>query len=300
VTNSVGSTTPYPEEDLDYYPYGGIVATSTDTVPQNYKFTGKERDAESGLDYFGARFNASAMGRFMSPDPSARGAELRDPQTWNCYAYVTNNPLKFNDPTGEARNPITNQEGLNPSPSSERGRINGTLHNPHKGEYGMVRTVSTANDKPHRGVDVLAPSGTPVHAPQDGTVVRITGNASDKCSTCFGLTIYVKTETGETVQFSHLSATAASLKPGSAVEAGQIIAASGTSGNAHDVSKEEQHLHVQVTDQSGHEINPVDYFNDPNTKPDFLDQNVNPPANTCTPDRCEHSSPPHAAPPSGK
>ncbi len=35
-----------------------------------YKFTGKERDAESGLDYFGARYYASSMGRFMSPDPS--------------------------------------------------------------------------------------------------------------------------------------------------------------------------------------------------------------------------------------
>jgi RHS repeat-associated protein len=36
-----------------------------------YKFTGKERDTESGLDYFGARFNASTMGRFKSPDPKS-------------------------------------------------------------------------------------------------------------------------------------------------------------------------------------------------------------------------------------
>jgi RHS repeat-associated protein len=39
-------------------------------VSNHYKFTGKEREAESGLDYFGARHYASTMGRFMSPDPS--------------------------------------------------------------------------------------------------------------------------------------------------------------------------------------------------------------------------------------
>jgi RHS repeat-associated protein len=42
------------------------------TTDNHYKFTGKERDAESGLDYFGARYYASSMGRFMSPDWSAK------------------------------------------------------------------------------------------------------------------------------------------------------------------------------------------------------------------------------------
>ena len=67
VTNATG-TLPF-DEDLDYYPYGGIVAGSVDNVPQNYKFTGKERDAESGLDNFGARYDASSLGRFMTSDP---------------------------------------------------------------------------------------------------------------------------------------------------------------------------------------------------------------------------------------
>ena len=52
----------------------------------NYKFTGKERDAESGLDCFGARYDASSMGRFMTPDPSMDSVALRNPQTWNRYA----------------------------------------------------------------------------------------------------------------------------------------------------------------------------------------------------------------------
>src|SRR5258708_13920358 len=63
-----------------------------------YKFTGKERDAESGLDDFDARHYASTMGRFMQPDPV--GGHNEDPQTLNRYAYVRNNPLSLTDPTG--------------------------------------------------------------------------------------------------------------------------------------------------------------------------------------------------------
>jgi RHS repeat-associated protein len=66
----------------------------------HYKFTGKERDAESGLDNFGARYNASTMGRFMSPDPGNAGAVNADPQSWNAYSYVRNNPVNLTDPTG--------------------------------------------------------------------------------------------------------------------------------------------------------------------------------------------------------
>ncbi len=64
-------------------------------------FTGKERDAESGNDYFGARYYASSMGRFMSPDPSGLYyADLTNPQSFNLYSYALNNPLRFIDPTG--------------------------------------------------------------------------------------------------------------------------------------------------------------------------------------------------------
>lgn len=70
-----------------------------------YKFTGKERDTESGLDYFGARYYASSMGRFMSPDWAAKAepvpySKLDDPQTLNLYSYVGNNPLGRVDADG--------------------------------------------------------------------------------------------------------------------------------------------------------------------------------------------------------
>jgi RHS repeat-associated protein len=65
------------------------------------RYTGKERDTESGNDYFGARYYASSMGRFMSPDPLGNQvAVFSNPQTWNMYSYALNNPLKSVDPTG--------------------------------------------------------------------------------------------------------------------------------------------------------------------------------------------------------
>lgn len=64
-------------------------------------FTGKERDAESGLDYFGARYYGSSMGRMMSPDDFSKDTHVADPQSWNLYAYARNNPLRYTDPTGQ-------------------------------------------------------------------------------------------------------------------------------------------------------------------------------------------------------
>jgi RHS repeat-associated protein len=65
------------------------------------RYTGKERDTESGNDYFGARYYASTMGRFLSPDPLFIDAQrLTDPQSLNLYSYVRNNPLGLTDDAG--------------------------------------------------------------------------------------------------------------------------------------------------------------------------------------------------------
>jgi len=87
-------------DDSDYYPFGGerVVVASTDNP---YLFTGKERDTESGLDYFGARYYSSGQGRFLSVDPSGRSVRLTNPQTWNRYGYVLNSPLRYVDPNGK-------------------------------------------------------------------------------------------------------------------------------------------------------------------------------------------------------
>ncbi len=64
------------------------------------KFTGQIRDSETGMDFFTARYYGSALGRFTSPDPMNLGADPTDPQSWNAYAYVRNNPLALVDPMG--------------------------------------------------------------------------------------------------------------------------------------------------------------------------------------------------------
>ncbi|MCZ2155130.1 MAG: RHS repeat-associated core domain-containing protein [Bryobacterales bacterium] len=60
-----------------------------------HRFTGKERDAETGLDYFGARYLSGLPGRFTGADAPFADQEETQPQSWNLYAYVRNNPLRF-------------------------------------------------------------------------------------------------------------------------------------------------------------------------------------------------------------
>jgi RHS repeat-associated protein len=96
----MGTMSPHPLQESDYYPYGGEMAISNGDS-NNYKFTGKERDAESGLDYFGARHMASTMGRFMSADPSRLSVFFTSPQSWNRYSYVYNIPLRLTDDNGK-------------------------------------------------------------------------------------------------------------------------------------------------------------------------------------------------------
>jgi RHS repeat-associated protein len=87
--------------DADYYPWGAEQHVYLNTCTQNYKFTGKEHDSETGLDYFGARYYGSGIARFMSPDPKMMTARhIALPQKWNKYDYVQDNPLVGIDPDG--------------------------------------------------------------------------------------------------------------------------------------------------------------------------------------------------------
>jgi RHS repeat-associated protein len=63
-------------------------------------FTAYEEDSETGLDYAQARYYANGQGRFTSPDPLLSSAIPIEPDSWNRYTYVSNNPLKFIDPSG--------------------------------------------------------------------------------------------------------------------------------------------------------------------------------------------------------
>ena len=66
----------------------------------NQKFTGQERDAETALDFFHARYFSSGLERFTSPDPGNAGVDFTNPQSWNGHTYVLGNPLGLVDPSG--------------------------------------------------------------------------------------------------------------------------------------------------------------------------------------------------------
>ena len=96
-TNSTGAIA----ETCTDTPYGmnlNCVTTQGDVNPMH--FTGKERDSETGNDFFDARYYQSPIGRFMTTDPDNAGADHKAPQSWNMYAYVRNNPTTNIDPDG--------------------------------------------------------------------------------------------------------------------------------------------------------------------------------------------------------
>src|SRR5579859_3162815 len=90
--------------ESDYYPWGGeLQFVNNDS--NDYKFTGKKRDVETGLDYFGARYYSNGLGRWVSADWSSTPvpvpyANFGDPQSLNLYGYVRNIPSTSVDPDG--------------------------------------------------------------------------------------------------------------------------------------------------------------------------------------------------------
>jgi RHS repeat-associated protein len=112
-TRMITDETGTPRECHDYLPFGEEIARTsagacyTASTSNTLKFTGKERDAETGDDYFGARYLAPAQGRWTSADWSAKEdpvpyARLDNPQSLNLYQYVVNNPLSNADDDGHA------------------------------------------------------------------------------------------------------------------------------------------------------------------------------------------------------
>jgi len=84
----------------DVQGYRPVLSNGTASGEPWQRFTGKERDAETGLDYFGARYFSGAQGRFTNPDPLLGSANPLNPQSWNRYTYTLNNPLRYTDPFG--------------------------------------------------------------------------------------------------------------------------------------------------------------------------------------------------------
>ena len=100
ITDATGNI----KSESDYYPWGGELQFAN-SDSNHYKFTGKERDSETGLDYFGARHYSNGLGRFITPDWAAKAttvpyADFADPQSLNLYTYVRNIPTTKADLDG--------------------------------------------------------------------------------------------------------------------------------------------------------------------------------------------------------
>jgi len=91
VTNQSGAKV----EQTKYDPWGEVKSGGTKS---KYLYTGQEKDLETGLNYYGARYYNSHTRRFTQPDDIIQN--IYNPQSLNRYSYVLNNPLRYTDPTG--------------------------------------------------------------------------------------------------------------------------------------------------------------------------------------------------------
>jgi RHS repeat-associated protein len=111
ITNSSGTVV----YSALFDPYGGMQKQWVNTYSPSLKFSGKERESKSEMDYFGARYYDHKRYRFISVDPVINKVEaLTNPQLWNLYSYCRNNPISFLDPDGMTEISITiNRTGAN-------------------------------------------------------------------------------------------------------------------------------------------------------------------------------------------
>ncbi len=167
----------------DYLPFGEEVPgawgrsgvpcyAQTDTT---LKFTGQERDAENGLDNFLARHLAGAQGRFLSVDPDNAGADLGDPQSWNGYGYVGNNPLVNTDPSGLLTLVPCNSSGVNPNDGSANCDNSGDTGD---GNVNMANGAMPFPDVFDFSFYWFGPSPTGAGAPRSDSFLGLTGGST--------------------------------------------------------------------------------------------------------------------------
>lgn len=260
-------------------------------------FTGKERDAESGNDYFGARYYASSMGRFLSPDWSAKAepvpyAKLDNPQSLNLYAYVGNNPMIRIDADGHcwpqwlcnavnnAVNTALNKVSPLPPPPAKPKAPGGppmkgvnpvtgqTLFSPNpKGQSGNERpgVGGAGNFGACRGTGCSRThQGEDISAPVGSDVHAATGGTvtfsgvSGSQTTGYGNTIKIDDGSGTVTVYSHNSDNGVSV--GDTVQRGEVIGTAGQTGNAAGQPASESHVHFEVQ-VNGQRVDPATWLN---------------------------------------
>jgi len=190
----------------DYLPFGEeIIGLGNRQSSNGYqdddisqKFTGQIRDEESGLDYFEARYYGSKLGRFTSLDPLLESGRAIRPQSWNRYAYVLNNPMRFTDPDGLIENdPIENDPTEEPEGQEQQQNQNKT-DCPQEG-YCLV--YQEIGKQTHLRGDVRA--GKPAFGVERNFIFRVFKDGTPLTpSTAEGVTVEENVEKKEVTIFS--------------------------------------------------------------------------------------------------
>jgi RHS repeat-associated protein len=151
----------------DYLPFGEEVTLSRSVVTgfggadsTKQKFTGHERDQESGLDFMQARYCSPMQGRFTSVDPENAGASPNDAQSWNGYAYARNNPMVYVDPTGLAYDFYRNGQWYRVNDASEFESYGYTVISGN--EDGSALIIEDSNGNQFTAIFTDVPVNNPV------------------------------------------------------------------------------------------------------------------------------------------
>jgi RHS repeat-associated protein len=208
---------------MDYWPFGeevlgassqgnrDLVGGYTGAAAVKQRFTGKERDVETGLDYFGARYMAAAQGRFTSPDAPFADQDPADPQSWNLYAYARNNPLLFVDPTGQytCHSSVSAQECTNFQDSLTEAQKSADAL---KQKYGANSTQYT---DAQRAIDSYGAAGV-----DNGVVIKVGNTGSAGAQVQVGGVAGPKTKDNPTGQQIDVTFGTGQLGKGGAANAG--------------------------------------------------------------------------------
>jgi RHS repeat-associated protein len=233
----------------DYAPFGEEL-TQAAASDEPIRFTAHERDGN--FDYMHARYYDWRRGRFLSPDPRTEATKaVHQPQRWNLYEYVLDNPVGNTDPDGRETNPVTGHGGI----SDAELRTN--AGNPNVGKFGHTRSGNNWNGGNHNGVDIAAPKGSPLRAPISGVVATVRHSARG------GNVVFITARVaGHTVRIGMAHMSTIAVKDGQHVREGAtMIGTSGDTGNAKGLPVAEQHVHLTVR-VDGEVRNPQPHFHD--------------------------------------
>ena len=137
------------KNESDFYPWGGELQFAN-SDSNHYKFGGKERDTETALDYYGARYYSNAVARFLTPDWAAKAvavpyADFGNPQSLNLYSYTKNNPTTFGDSDGHCPDGICRNIAAMTPAQVDRAATNTTQVAIGMGKAAVNTVTSTAN-----------------------------------------------------------------------------------------------------------------------------------------------------------